>query len=93
MYTATKTARLEARVSFGLSKLIERAAEIEGLSMTSFITSVLQKEAERIIQAQEIIRLSLGDQERFAESILNPPEPTDALRKAFASRHNVMGVD
>ena len=93
MSTKKKVARLEARVSFDLSKLIERAAEIEGLSKTGFIASVLKKEAERIIQAQDVIRLSLKDQERFAESILNPPKPNGALRKAFAGRRELMGVD
>jgi uncharacterized protein (DUF1778 family) len=31
----------------------------------------------------EIIRLSAEDQRAFAVAILNPPEPTPALRRAF----------
>jgi hypothetical protein len=34
----------------------------------------------------QIIRLSAEDQRVFAEAILNPPEPTPALRRA-ARRH------
>jgi uncharacterized protein (DUF1778 family) len=33
-----------------------------------------------------VIRLSLEDQRAFVEAILNPPEPTPSLRRAF-DRH------
>ena len=48
--TYAKTARLEPRVHGGLVALIRRAAEIEGLSKTGFITSALQKEATQKMQ-------------------------------------------
>ncbi|CAM2066818.1 DUF1778 domain-containing protein [Sulfidibacter corallicola] len=88
-----KTARLEARVSPELAELIERAADMEGLSKTGFMVRVLKKEAERVIRESEIIRLSVLDQERFAQAILDPPEPTAALKKAFARRRELLGAD
>lgn len=38
---------------------------------------------EEIPDSGEIIRLSPEDQRRVAEAILNPPEPTGALVRAF----------
>jgi len=35
----------------------------------------------------EVIRLSLADSQRFADSILSPPEPVDALKRAI-DRHD-----
>ena len=37
-------------------------------------------------QLVPIIQLSIEDQRAFADAILNPPEPTPALRRAF--RHH-----
>ena len=88
-----KSARLEVRMSPHVADLIKRAAEIKGLSKTGFITSVLQKEAEQIIKEKEVLHLSLTDQERFAEAVLNPPLPTPALRKALQRRRELLGAD
>jgi uncharacterized protein (DUF1778 family) len=41
------------------------------------------KSINRTIEETQIIRLSLEDQRAFADAILNPPEPTPALRRAF----------
>lgn len=43
-------------------------------------------EEEEASGEAQIIRLSAEDQRVFAEAILNPPEPTPALRRA-ARRH------
>ena len=79
----TKTARLEARITPDLQALLKRAAELEGRSVTDFVVDAVQKAAERRVEQVQIIRLSLEDQQAFAESLLNPPEPTPALQRAF----------
>jgi uncharacterized protein (DUF1778 family) len=81
-----KTARLEARVTPELHSLIKRAAEIEGRSVTDFVVSAAQEAAERRIEREQVIRLSMEDYLAFVEAIHNPPEPTPALRRAF-ERH------
>ena len=40
----------------------------------------------------EAILLSPEDQRIFAVSVLNPPEPTDALRRAFEKRRELFGA-
>lgn len=84
--TASKTARLEARITPNLQALLKRAAEIEGRSVTDFVVSAVQEAAERRIEQAQVIRLSLADQKAFVEAILSPPEPTAALKRAF-KRH------
>ncbi len=44
------------------------------------------------IGATEIIRLSVEDQKQIAEALLNPPEPTRALKKAFRRRRELFGL-
>ena len=82
----SKTARLEARITPNLQALLKRAAEIEGRSVTDFVVSAVQEAAERRIEQAQVMRLSLEDQKLFVDAILNPPEPTPALLRAF-ERH------
>ena len=37
-----------------------------------------------------MIRLSVEDQRMFAETILNPPRPNDALRRAAAAHQKLV---
>jgi uncharacterized protein (DUF1778 family) len=84
--TINKTARLEARITPNLQALLRRAAELEGRSVTDFIVTAVQEAAERRIEQAQLIRLSLEDQRAFVDAILDPPEPTPALKRAF-QRH------
>jgi len=43
--------------------------------------------ARRAIEQADIVRLSLGDQQRFAKALLAPPRPSAALKRAIA-RHD-----
>ncbi|MBX9456938.1 MAG: DUF1778 domain-containing protein [Rhizobium sp.] len=87
--TTGKTSRLEARITPDLQALLRRAAEIEGRSVTDFVVSAVQEAAQRRIEQTQVIRLSLEDQESFVAAILDPPEPTPALKRAF-QRHREM---
>jgi uncharacterized protein (DUF1778 family) len=86
-----RTARLEARIAPDVLAVVKRAAEIEGRSVSDFIVSAVHQAACRTIENAEIIRLSVEDQRRFAEAILNPPEPAPALRRAFQKHHESFG--
>ena len=63
--------------------VVKRAAEIQGRSVSDFAVATLQEAAHRTIEETQMIRLSVEDQRLIAEALLNPPEPTPALRKAF----------
>jgi uncharacterized protein (DUF1778 family) len=79
----TRTARIEARIAPEALAIVKRAAEIQGRSISDFIVAAAQEAANRAIGETQIIRLSIEDQRAFAEAIINPPEPTPALRRAF----------
>jgi uncharacterized protein (DUF1778 family) len=74
--------RLEARISPDGLAVVKRAAEIQGRSLSDFVVAAAREAAERTITETQIIRLSVEDQRIFAEAIINPPEPTPALRRA-----------
>ena len=78
----TRTARIEARIAPDALAVVKRAAEIQGRSISDFVVAAAQEAAHRTIEETQIIRLSVEDQRAFAEAILNPPEPTPALKRA-----------
>ncbi len=84
-----RTARIEARIAPDALAVVKRAAEITGRSVSDFVVAAAQDAANRTIAETQIIRLSVEDQRAFAEAILNPPEPTPALRRAFR-RHRAL---
>ena len=78
----SKIERLEARVSKEQKELFQRAADLEGLSLTDFVIGRVTEAAKRTIQEHETMVLSVPDKEAFVEALLNSPEPSDKLRAA-----------
>jgi uncharacterized protein (DUF1778 family) len=88
-----RTARIEARIAPDVLVIVRRAAEIQGRSVSDFSVAAAQEAALRTIAETEIIRLSVEDQRRIAGAILDPPEPTPALRKAFRRHRELFGTE
>ena len=93
MPTTTSTARLEARISPDLHSMLKRAAELQGRTMTDFVVAAVQEAAQRAIEQSEVIRLSLADQKCFALALLSPPQPSPALKRAFARRSKLLRTE
>lgn len=86
----TRTARIEARISPEILATVKRAAEIEGRSVSDFVVAAAQEAARRTIEETNVLRLSLEDQRLIAEAIQNPPEPNEALRRAFDANRRMI---
>ena len=93
MPTANTTVRLDARISTDLHAMLKRAAELQGRTMTDFVVAAVQDAAQRAIEQAEVIRLSLADQECFAQALLSPPQPSPALERAFARRSKLLRAE
>lgn len=83
MPTSSSTARLEARIRSDLHALLKRVAELQGRTMTDFVVAAVQEAAQRALEQSEVVRLSLSDQECFARALMSPPQPSQALKRAF----------
>lgn len=88
---ADSKARLEARISSQVHSTIKRAAEIQGRTVTDFVVHAALEAATKTIEDDQIIRLSIEGQKAFAEALLNPPEPNEALKKAFEKHAELIG--
>ena len=79
--------RLEARIPAEQKALIQRAAELQGRTLTDFVIASAHEAAVRAIDEVDTIRLNEAESRAFAESLLDPREPTERLRAA--ARHYV----
>jgi uncharacterized protein (DUF1778 family) len=79
---ANRTARIEARIAPNALRLVRRAAELQGRSISDFVVAAAQEAAHRTIDEAQLIHLSVADQQRFVELLLNPPALAPALKRA-----------
>lgn len=86
------SARLEARMSHDLHLTVKRAAEIQGRTVTDFVVHALQLAATQAIEQADQVRLSLADQEAFANALIAPAKPNAALKRAFAKANTLLSA-
>ena len=77
-----KDYRFDARLNREQKMLLERAADMEGRTMTDFVLRSAEAAAERTIQQRALLILTVRETQAFVKAILNPSEPGRVLRKA-----------
>jgi uncharacterized protein (DUF1778 family) len=79
---ADRTERIEARIAPDALRIVKRAAEMQGRSVSDFVVTAAQEAAHKAIGQARIIQLSVSDQRRFVDLLLHPPALAPALRRA-----------
>ena len=87
---STRTARVEARIAPDALAVVRRAAEIQGRSVSDFLVAAALKDAHQTIEDAQIIRLSVDDQQRFADLLLKPPPLAPAMQRALQARKRLI---
>ncbi len=84
--------RLETRVTAEQKNLIERAAALQGRTITDFVLTSVQDAARRTIEEYQQLELSARDSEAFVEALLNPRPVNDRLRDTVRRYRAATGV-
>jgi uncharacterized protein (DUF1778 family) len=84
--------RLEPQVTSEQKSLIERAAALQGRTVTDFVLTSVQDAARRAIEEHDQIALSLRDSEAFVDALLNPEPVNDRLRDTVRRYRERAGV-
>jgi len=93
MGTATaKQDRIGARVPREVYETLCRAAELTGATVNQFLVQSALKEAQVVIEREEVIRLSPRDWTWLLQLMDNPPKPNARL-KAAMKRYNKVRRD
>jgi uncharacterized protein (DUF1778 family) len=87
-----RTARLEARITDAQKDQFQRAAELQGRSLSDFVVASIQEAATRVIQEHETIRLAQQDRATFVAAILDDRAPSKRLVKAARTYRKKMGL-
>jgi len=87
-----KQERLEARVTPEQKRLIERAAQIRGTSVTDFVLASAHQAATKTIKDFEMLTLRDEAREVFINALLNPPAPSQAALRAARRYKQRMGL-
>ena len=83
--------RFDARLNEEQKILIQKAADLEGRTMTDFVLRSAEAAAERTLQDRAMLILSARETEVFVEAILKPAAPGPVLRTAARSYKNSVG--
>lgn len=83
MAVAIKEKRIEFRVPDEAKKTIEDAAKLSNISVSSYILSVVLKQAKQDLEQNEIITLNNKERDALMRVLDNPPKPNAALRGLF----------
>jgi uncharacterized protein (DUF1778 family) len=90
--SATTTARLEARISQETKALVQKAADLEGRSLTDFVVASAQAAAYRVIEQHQTLKLNIEDSDAFVDAMLNAPQPNEALKAAALRYKRIISV-
>ena len=85
-----RTSRVEARIAPDALAVVRRAAELQGRSISDFLVAAALKDAQRTIEDSQIVRLSVEDQQRFADLLMNPPTLAPAMKRALKARQRLI---
>jgi uncharacterized protein (DUF1778 family) len=86
-----QVARIEARISPELKAMFQTAADIENITLSEFLTKSAREAAQNIISNHNVLKLNAEDSRAFADAILNPKEPNEALKKAMRRHQQELG--
>nr|VFJ67345.1 MAG: Uncharacterized conserved protein, DUF1778 family [Candidatus Kentron sp. FW] len=75
--------RITTRVPARVQDTLEIAAAMLGATVNQFMIQSALREAERIIEREQMIRLSARDAERFFQALENPAPPNTRLKTAL----------
>ena len=84
--------RLETRVTAEQKTLIERAAALQGRTVTDFVLTSVQDAARRAIEEHNRLALSVRDSEAFVDAMLNQRPVNERLRDTVRRYRRRAGV-
>jgi len=88
----SRSYRFDARLNENQKLLIQKAADLEGRSLTDFVLNSAESAATRTIQERTMTVLNARDSEAFVQLLLNSPAPGHVLRKAVKRYKKLLGV-
>jgi len=85
MQTATpKLARMELKTTYEAKELLNQAAALDGMDLTSFVLGPAIEKARKVVSDHAIIALTKSGQATLAGLLAKPPKPTEAMKQLIS---------
>lgn len=86
MSTNLKKDRIDLRLPPDAKSQIEKAADLQGRTLSDFVVDAALTQASQVIEQQMVLKLCLEDGLALAEAFITEPEPNHKAIEA-AQRH------
>lgn len=67
-----------------------RAAELHGMKPSEYVLKVLRRASKRSLEQVRTLRYSRRDQLAMLDALLNPPAPSERLKRAWKAYDKAM---
>ncbi len=78
--TSPNDSPVTTRLPASVKEILQKAADLTGATLNQFIVAAAVKEAQEVINAEQVIYLSSEDADQIFSLIENPPAPNDHLK-------------
>ncbi|MCA9878316.1 MAG: DUF1778 domain-containing protein [Thermomicrobiales bacterium] len=82
--------RMQLRMTTSHKARIARAAALQRMDLTHFVTGAALPEAEAVILQAETVRVSSRDFARILDLLEHPPAPNDKLKAAIVALPDIL---
>jgi uncharacterized protein (DUF1778 family) len=79
-----KAARMELKTTHDAKELLNQAATLDGMDLTSFVLGSAIERARKVLSDHAIIALSKSGQATLAGLLAKPPKPTEAMTQLMS---------
>jgi uncharacterized protein (DUF1778 family) len=93
---SSKAKHIDLRMSQEQKELLERAAELRGMRLSTYLLSRCLAAAQADLEAHQKLVLSDRDRDLFLQLLANPPQPEQALlegMRKFQAEYETSEVD
>ena len=77
--TTPNDTRVTARLPTSVKDTLQKAADLTGATLNQFMVQAAVKEAQKVINTEQVIHLSPQDADRIFSLIENPPLPPTSI--------------
>lgn len=79
-----KPARMELKTTYDAKELLNQAAALDGMDLTSFVLGPAIERARKVLSDHAIIGLTKSGQATLAGLLAKPPKPTEAMKQLMS---------
>ena len=79
-----KPARMELKTTYDAKELLNQAAALDGMDLTSFVLGPAIERARKVLSDHAIIALTKSTQATLAGLLAKPPKPTEAMKQLMS---------